>query len=90
MKPRKTSIKRETKETSVSVIINLDGTGKTTINTGIKFLDHLIGSFGKHSMMDLVVKAKYRRMLKGDQSKQIAGRSAVSYTHLTQPTILLV
>ena len=60
MKPRKTSIKRETKETSVSVTINLDGTGKTTINTGIKFLDHLIGSFGKHSMMDLVVKAKSR------------------------------
>ncbi len=60
MKPRKTSIKRETKETSVSVTINLDGTGKTTINTGIKFLDHLIGSFGKHSMMDLIVKAKSR------------------------------
>ena len=58
MKPRKTTIKRETKETSVSVVINLDGTGKTTINTGIKFLDHLIGSFGKHSMMDLTVKAK--------------------------------
>ena len=60
MKPRKTSVKRETKETSVSVTINLDGTGKTTIDTGIKFLDHLIGSFGKHSMMDLVVKAKSR------------------------------
>ena len=58
MKPRKTNIKRETKETSVSVTINLDGTGKTTISTGIKFLDHLIGSFGKHSMMDLNVKAK--------------------------------
>lgn len=58
MKPRKTTITRETKETNVSVTINLDGTGKTNINTGIKFLDHLIGSFGKHSMMDLVVKAK--------------------------------
>ena len=58
MKQRKTSIKRETKETSVSVSLNLDGTGNTTINTGVKFLDHLIGSFGKHSMMDLVVKAK--------------------------------
>ena len=58
MKPRKTTLKRETKETNVSVIINLDGTGKTTINTGIKFLDHLIGSFGKHSMIDLTVKAK--------------------------------
>ena len=58
MKPRKTTIKRETKETSVSVTINLDGTGKTTISTGIKFLDHLIGSFGKHSMKDLIVNAK--------------------------------
>ena len=58
MKPRKTSLKRETKETNVSVTINLDGTGKTAINTGIKFLDHLIGSFGKHSMMDLTVNAK--------------------------------
>ena len=55
MKPRKTSIKRETKETNVSVTINLDGTGKTTINTGIKFLDHLIGSFGKHSMIDFLM-----------------------------------
>ena len=58
MKPRKTNIKRETKETNVSVSLNLDGTGKTSISTGIKFLDHLIGSFGKHSMMDLTVKAK--------------------------------
>ncbi|MDA1125272.1 MAG: imidazoleglycerol-phosphate dehydratase [Crenarchaeota archaeon] len=58
MKPRKTTITRETKETNVSVTINLDGTGKTNINTGIKFLDHLIGSFGKHSMMDLVVNVK--------------------------------
>ena len=58
MKPRKTNIKRETKETSVSVILNLDGNGKTKINTGIKFLDHLIGSFGKHSMINLTVNAK--------------------------------
>ena len=58
MKPRKTNIKRETKETNVSVSLNLEGTGKTIISTGIKFLDHLIGSFGKHAMMDLTVKAK--------------------------------
>ena len=58
MKPRKTNIKRNTKETNVSVSLNLDGTGKTSISTGIKFLDHLIGSFGKHAMMDLTVKAK--------------------------------
>ena len=58
MKARKNSINRNTKETNVSVSVNLDGSGKTSINTGINFLDHLITSFGKHSMMDLKVMAK--------------------------------
>ena len=58
MAPRKASIKRNTKETSVTVSVNLDGTGKTSIKTGIKFLDHLIVSFGTHGMMDLKVDAK--------------------------------
>ncbi|MDH3764971.1 MAG: imidazoleglycerol-phosphate dehydratase HisB [Nitrosopumilus sp.] len=57
MKLRKTSIKRNTKETSIQVSVNLDGTGKTNIKTGINFVDHLITSFGKHSMMDLKVAA---------------------------------
>ena len=55
---RKAKIKRETKETSVSVSLNIDGSGKTSINTGISFLDHLITSFGKHAMIDLSVSAK--------------------------------
>ena len=55
---RKAKIKRETKETSVSVSLNLDGSGKTSVATGISFLDHLIISFGKHAMLDLAVKAK--------------------------------
>ena len=55
---RKAKIKRETKETSVSVSLNIDGSGKTSINTGISFLDHLITSFGKHAMLDLSVSAK--------------------------------
>ena len=55
---RKAKIKRETKETSVSVSLDLDGSGKTSVNTGISFLDHLITSFGKHAMLDLAVKAK--------------------------------
>ncbi len=57
---RKAKIKRETKETSVSVSLNLDGSGKTSVDTGINFLDHLITSFGKHAMLDLAVKAKSR------------------------------
>lgn len=55
---RKGTINRKTKETSISVSVNLDGTGKTGVKTGINFLDHLIVSFGKHSMMDLKVNAK--------------------------------
>ncbi len=55
---RKAKIKRETKETSVSVSLDLDGSGKTSVTTGISFLDHLITSFGKHAMLDLAVKAK--------------------------------
>ena len=55
---RKAKIKRETKETSVSISLNLDGSGKTSVDTGISFLDHLITSFGKHAMLDLAVKAK--------------------------------
>jgi imidazoleglycerol-phosphate dehydratase len=58
MAARKSSIKRETKETSVSVQTNLDGSGKISVKTGIDFFDHLITSFAKHSMLDLAVKAK--------------------------------
>ena len=58
MKSRQSTINRETKETTISVSVNLDGSGKTSIKTGINFLDHLITSFGKHSMMDLKVNAK--------------------------------
>ena len=60
MKKRTSTIKRTTKETDVSASVNLDGTGKISVNTGISFLDHLITSFAKHSMMDLQLKAKSR------------------------------
>ena len=60
MATRKSKIKRETKETSVDVSLNIDGSGKTSVSTGISFLDHLITSFGTHAMMDLTVNAKSR------------------------------
>ena len=58
MKARTGQIKRQTKETNVVASVNLDGAGKISVNTGISFLDHLITSFGKHSMIDLSIKAK--------------------------------
>lgn len=64
MTPRKSSINRNTKETRVSISVNLDGSGKTEINTGINFLDHLITAFGKHGMMDLKVDSKSHDTIK--------------------------
>ena len=55
---RTSKLKRETKETSITTQVNLDGSGKTSVITGIDFFDHLITSFGKHAMLDLIVKAK--------------------------------
>jgi len=55
---RTASIERKTKETSISVDINIDGTGKYDIQTGIGFLDHMLEQVSKHSLIDLKVKAK--------------------------------
>ena len=57
MKSRIGHINRKTKETEVSVNVNLDGNGKISVKTGISFLDHLITSLGKHAMLDLNLKA---------------------------------
>ena len=51
-------INRKTKETSISVVVNLDGKGKYKIKTGIGFLDHMLEQLSKHSLIDLEVKAK--------------------------------
>lgn len=54
---RKASIERTTKETSIAVEVNLDGTGVYEISTGIGFLDHMLEQLSRHSLMDLKVKA---------------------------------
>lgn len=51
----KVTLKRETKETKISVTLNLYGTGISKINTGVPFLDHMLESFSKHSNIDLEV-----------------------------------
>jgi len=58
MADRTAKIDRQTKETSVSVELNLDGLGKYEINTGIGFLDHMLCHLSKHSKIDLTVRAK--------------------------------
>ena len=55
---RKASINRNTKETSIKVDVNLDGTGNASIKTGIGFLDHMREQIAKHSLIDIDLKAK--------------------------------
>jgi len=55
---RKGSIKRETKETSINVEVNLDGAGLSNISTGIGFLDHMMEQIAKHSLIDINLEAK--------------------------------
>lgn len=53
MKPRIASVERKTKETEISVRINLDGTGEHKITTGIPFFDHMLSGFARHGLFDL-------------------------------------
>ena len=55
---REASLKRETKETSIEVKVNLDGTGKYNVETGIGFLDHMLEQLSRHSLIDITLKAK--------------------------------
>ena len=55
---RHAAIERNTKETQISVKLNLDGTGQYNVHTGIGFLDHMLEQLSRHSLMDLEVSAK--------------------------------
>ena len=69
---RKASVERITKETSIKVEINIDGTGQSKISTGIGFLDHMLEQLSKHSLIDLNIEAK--------------GDLHIDYHHTTEDT----
>ncbi|MBB1625285.1 imidazoleglycerol-phosphate dehydratase HisB [Achromobacter sp. UMC71] len=55
---RTAEITRNTNETRIRVVINLDGTGKQTIDTGVPFLDHMLDQIARHGLIDLDIKAE--------------------------------
>jgi imidazoleglycerol-phosphate dehydratase len=56
-KPRVATVKRETKETKISLELNLDGNGKWQISTGLKMFDHLLSQLAQHGRFDLKISA---------------------------------
>lgn len=73
---RTATVERKTRETEIAVSLDLDGTGECDIETGIGFLDHMLESFGRHSMMDLKVRAE--------------GDLHIDYHHTTEDTGIVI
>src|SRR5688500_13401178 len=58
MQERKAQIKRATKETQIQLSLNIDGSGKSTIGTGVPFFDHMLTLFARHAVVNLKLKCK--------------------------------
>ena len=71
MANRQSTIKRETKETNITLELNLDGSGKWEMNTGIKMFDHLLSQLAKHGLFDIKLSAV------GDDQHHIAEDVAI-------------
>src|ERR1043165_3449421 len=56
--PRTGHVRRETRETRVEVVLNLDGSGRADVATGIGFLDHMLDSLARHARFDLTIRAE--------------------------------
>ena len=56
--PRRSRVERTTKESSVLVELDVDGSGRSDIDTGVPFFDHMLAQLGKHGLLDLTVRTK--------------------------------
>lgn len=58
MNRRQVSLQRHTKETRISIRLNLDGAGRSSVRTGIPFFDHMLTLFAKHAVLDLTLRCR--------------------------------
>lgn len=72
-KQRTATVKRTTKETDISMQLNLDGTGKYQIHTGIGFFDHMLEGFSKHGFFDLDLTVKGDLQVDGHHTVEDVG-----------------
>ena len=70
---RTATVERSTKETSIKVEVNLDGTGTYHVSTGIGFLDHMLEQLSRHSLIDLTVEAKGDLHIDGHHTTEDSG-----------------
>ena len=73
---RKASLDRKTRETDISVTVDLDGTGAFDVETGVGFLNHMLESFAKHAAIDLKIRAK--------------GDTHIDFHHTTEDTAIVI
>lgn len=73
IKSRKASVTRTTRETDISVDINIDGEGLYEVNTGIGFFDHMLNGFARHGFMDLNVSTKGDTWVDGHHTVEDTG-----------------
>lgn len=58
MSKRSANVKRDTRETQIEIALELDGTGKSALDTGIPFLEHMLEQIARHGLVDLSIKAR--------------------------------